>query len=412
MGSPYCCDAKMIRLVSCVVLVSMLTLIQTTCNNEECCGKKEVGSDTYTLTVPPLGTKLPENCVGTCTYTKDNDPTSQLYCFAPGNETASCMGSSEHLTDDPNYVMGCGCHQPTPWCAGKCRKGICTPRICTKKPHDDLINTDHIPNSDNERSNPPHGDPGCPAVSTLPDMDADKKRFVCAAIYNKLGGKYGVTSCNGGSYYLHSGDRFDAGPGRLYPMGSILVKPGCTLYMFKGEYNGESVPQTTSVFYNRFGDHDGSGVYGPRSHICSCVQEPISCQPTDGWEAVVYCDNKNGVEPATCSYTVSVGTSYGETETNSRNIGAGVSASVTASLDGVFSGTVDAHYTTSFDWSKTKDITESKNSDINVMATVDAGNTLAISQAVGYCGNNRIKTNLFKFTQMVGGEETTTLKSM
>ena len=36
----------------------------------------------------------------------------------------------------------------------------------------------------------------------------------------------------GETSYLRDGDDWDAADGNMYPMGSIAVMPGCTLYMY------------------------------------------------------------------------------------------------------------------------------------------------------------------------------------
>ena len=41
-----------------------------------------------------------------------------------------------------------------------------------------------------------------------------------------------------------------------------------------------------------------------------CVQEPVSCFPTDGMEVVTVCDNTEGVTTVECSYTKTIGTQY------------------------------------------------------------------------------------------------------
>ena len=73
-----------------------------------------------------------------------------------------------------------------------------------------------------------------------------------------------------GDYYLHHDDMDqNAGAGYHYPMGSIFVKPGCTLYMWNGDnYDGDGkvIQGPAEIFRNEFGHHgvNGEGPPGPR----------------------------------------------------------------------------------------------------------------------------------------------------
>ena len=87
--------------------------------------------------------------------------------------------------------------------------------------------------------------------------------MLCAVSYSGSGGDYAVNSCNGNCKllsfprylrtlkiyvyvlihctaflgditYHFDGAADDAGPHSFFPMGSILVKLGCTIYMFAG----------------------------------------------------------------------------------------------------------------------------------------------------------------------------------
>ena len=69
----------------------------------------------------------------------------------------------------------------------------------------------------------------------------DDQLFTCVSHWRDMGGDYAVDSCNGDSYTGPDGYDEDAPDGYFYSMGSIFVKPGCTLYMYKDNgYSGES----------------------------------------------------------------------------------------------------------------------------------------------------------------------------
>ena len=54
---------------------------------EKCCDKKKVGKISYTLAW--TGGEVPANCLNSCVYTQDDDP-SKMFCFASGYEIVTC----------------------------------------------------------------------------------------------------------------------------------------------------------------------------------------------------------------------------------------------------------------------------------------------------------------------------------
>ena len=75
----------------------------------------------------------------------------------------------------------------------------------------------------------------CPGLEDIKDMQNDQT-FTCARFYYGWGHDLGVRGCNGCSISEYAdiphGMDLDAGKDKHYPMGSIMVKPGCTLYVF------------------------------------------------------------------------------------------------------------------------------------------------------------------------------------
>ena len=51
----------------------------------------------------------------------------------------------------------------------------------------------------------------------------------------------------GVGFYIMDGESKNAGNGNSYPMGSILVKPGCSLYLFKGNFGGSRLSETLDI---------------------------------------------------------------------------------------------------------------------------------------------------------------------
>ena len=82
----------------------------------------------------------------------------------------------------------------------------------------------------------------CPQVNDLPVyMNSDT--FFCARFYYGFGDDLDIHGCNGCSIQefadLSDGFDADAGDGRQYPVGSLIVRPGCTFYQFhENYYNG------------------------------------------------------------------------------------------------------------------------------------------------------------------------------
>ena len=73
----------------------------------------------------------------------------------------------------------------------------------------------------------------CPQMKDIPVMFGTE--FSCVRVWMDWGAELPVTACNGDTYMKADHQDGDAGWGSYYPMGSIMVKPGCTLYMFRGE---------------------------------------------------------------------------------------------------------------------------------------------------------------------------------
>ena len=83
----------------------------------------------------------------------------------------------------------------------------------------------------------------CPGLEDIKDMQNDQT-FTCARFYYGWGHDLGVRGCNGCSISefadIPHGMDLDAGKDKHYPMGSIMVKPGCTFYVFHDNNFGGS----------------------------------------------------------------------------------------------------------------------------------------------------------------------------
>jgi hypothetical protein len=90
-----------------------------------------------------------------------------------------------------------------------------------------------------------HGARGeCPSVNDLPVYYNDNT-FFCARFYYGLGNDLPLHGCNGCSTQqygdVYEGMDSDAGAGLIYPLGSLIVRPGCTFYQFDNVYEGPAI---------------------------------------------------------------------------------------------------------------------------------------------------------------------------
>ena len=76
-----------------------------------------------------------------------------------------------------------------------------------------------------------HGE--CPQMKDIPVMAGPE--FSCAQVWKGWGHELSVNACNGETFIKADHMDEDAGWGSYFPWGSIMVKAGCTLYMFSNE---------------------------------------------------------------------------------------------------------------------------------------------------------------------------------
>ena len=66
-------------------------------------------------------------------------------------------------------------------------------------------------------------------------MNEAQDNFICAYVWNEFGDEINlepIRSCNGKNDTYMAGEDYDVPEGKMVPMGSIIVKSGCTLYGF------------------------------------------------------------------------------------------------------------------------------------------------------------------------------------
>lgn len=256
----------------------------------------------------------------------------------------------------------------------------------------------------------------CPSIDDIPLKPEDTgplSLYTCAQFWEGLGDDFYVDACNGESHMITDGDDWSDPTDfnyyyenkLLYPMGSLAVMPGCTLFMYAGMNYDRSRKKTEIKgpnfnFDNTWGhrpDDDSLG-HGPSSLKCRCVQTPPSCDPEDGFDVVLICDNTRGMVDVSCTYSHTVGTSYSEEMEEGFSASASVESHMQSDFFGLFSMTLDVSANTGYNWSDVTDTTKEEETTIIVDATAPAGLVLVVEQAVGHCGDSVSRTEMFQIS--------------
>ena len=215
----------------------------------------------------------------------------------------------------------------------------------------------------------------CPAVRDVPTM-FNKNYFTCAKTWSGYGPSSGlpVDACNTcylGTYDIYDGEDMDAPDGRYWPMGSILVKAGCTLTLYIDHYSGEhqEIRGPITIASNNWGrqeiHRDGCG-RGPRSFHCRCDQKPITCTPHDSFSKVLSCDNTDSKVPTTCYYEKKIGSSYTQTVEQSMQIDMTIEYELKSEFFGLFEEKLGISVTTGYNWKEINEETKSNEETFKV----------------------------------------------
>jgi len=230
--------------------------------------------------------------------------------------------------------------------------------------------------------------------------------FYCAWHWRNWGADEPIRGCNGPEFYHMDHYDDDEPEGKMMPMGSIIVKAGCTLYGYEDhEYKGHLIEyQGPATYPNgckgndcpRVGCEEEGVADGFRSFQCRCLQDPIICQPTDEWVTIMSCDNTRSSIETTCTYTKTIGTTWSQEATNSMSIDSSIEYSMTAKFFDMFEESLGISVTTGYDWSKTSSQAKSETESFTVSAQVPPYTLLQINGAEGNCGGNNVKTEMFQ----------------
>ena len=123
----------------------------------------------------------------------------------------------------------------------------------------------------------------------IPNYPFDPAPFTCMHFWHDKGADLYLDACNGEEYEVEDGKDYDAGGGYYMPMGSIMVKPGCTAYLNKDHhFDGDrlELEGPVAVHNNKWGNEYSGSASGPSSYRCRCIQEPVNCIPEDRYDVI------------------------------------------------------------------------------------------------------------------------------
>jgi len=249
--------------------------------------------------------------------------------------------------------------------------------------------------------------PECPAVDDLPVYHGGSNTFFCARHYYGTGSDLAINACNGCSLQNYAdwvdGENLDAGAGRLYPVGSLIVRPGCTFYQFSetgynGGWNVFEGPGIWPKIESGGNPVDQGCAKGHPAIMCRCKMRHFSCTPEDGYDVVMVCDATNAQSDSECNYRKTIGTSHAETFSSSMSIDVTIEAEMTAKFFEMFSATLGSSVSTGYNWNQVSSETMDEEHTIEILATAPKGYVLRIEQAIGTCDGSTAKTELFRIT--------------
>jgi len=242
----------------------------------------------------------------------------------------------------------------------------------------------------------------CPAMNDIPVMYYDQA-FTCARFWQGMGGDYAVDSCNGDGFIdLPDGEDNEGNDCCYIPIGSIFVKPGCTMYMYERPgYSGQShvIGGQSEVYRNTHWEAAGpSETAGPGSYKCRCVQKKVDCEPEDSYEVVLWCDGRDAVVETKCVYQKTIGTEFSDEISEGMSIDETIENEMSTQFWDIFGTKMGMSETTGYDWGHVSTETKSEQTTITVTGTVPPGYVLVIEQTVGHCSGSEARTDMFKIS--------------
>jgi len=247
----------------------------------------------------------------------------------------------------------------------------------------------------------------CPSMDEVPVM-YNKETFMCAWLYTGPGSDYAIDACNDcPNDFPHQSWLYDGwdqdGPACCYmPIGSVIVRPGCQIYLYEDlGFQGVITNYGSGIHTNLQGPLYFPPCPGWKGLKCRCQMTPPVCDPIDSYHTVLQCDNSGSEQTVvTCRYKKAIGTQYETSWSESMSIDASIEVSMKATIYEIFEVNIGTSITTGYNWGTAG--SEVFNEQIEYELTVEVlpGLILQIDQAVGACGDNDVKTELFKFIEI------------
>jgi len=268
--------------------------------------------------------------------------------------------------------------------------------------------TNHV-NMSEEFIEPPYDvkSGGCPPLSTIPvaNLHAYLPRddyFYAGRYYKGQGNDLTNLACNGDAFEIPDGYQKSATYGSVFPMGSILVNPGCTVYLYD-TYNWEG-----NYRYKYSGGREGITIpkvpvgnipgYPAcfRSYSWSCAQSFPSCGPWDDWRYITTLNNSDSNSTKTFTFQQKIGTTLSDAIEQSMSVSDRVAASLYFNFFNKFSVQLGLSFSTWFSWGTLTDQEKSETEEFDVQTDVAAGETVEIQSVVGACGASVVHTHEYR----------------
>lgn len=240
------------------------------------------------------------------------------------------------------------------------------------------------------------------------------ENIIAGRTYWDWGNSNEALSCNG--------NFTDYNPGRFSPtehyarmhFSSVIVNPGCKVYVFKDIKQGGSSIEFTSGHISKT-EVDWQYILDCQEAACvqsllwTCTQTYPSCTPSDAWHHITELDNTGSSVTTQFTYEKTVGTTHSEEIKNSMSVSATLAYEIEEGFNAGFVSAKEkfsASLTTGYDWTSTDSATTSTATTYNVQITVPPKTKVLISEVIGKCGDSTVNTQMFKITDTKTGKET------